>query len=45
MYWVTTTAGNRLGPIDDWAFAFWSGLENFGFEGWEISSKKVDNDL
>ena len=37
MYWVTTTGGYRIGPYDDYAFAWEAAIENFGFEGWTIT--------
>ena len=37
-YWITTEAGYRIGPYDTYANAWYSAVENFGFEGWVISS-------
>lgn len=37
MYWVTTTAGYRIGPYDDYTLALEAATINFGFEGWTIT--------
>lgn len=37
-YWVTTEAGFRIGPYEDYALAFEAAIINFGFDGWTISS-------
>lgn len=38
MYFVTTSGGYRIGPYEDYCNAFFSAIEQFGFEGWIISS-------
>lgn len=37
MYYVTTESGYRIGPYEDYASAWYAGLNNFGLEGWIIS--------
>ena len=36
MYWVSTLAGEVMGPYDDYAKAYASATINFGFSGWKI---------
>lgn len=36
-WYVTTSGGYRIGPYEDYAFAYEAATINFGMEGWEIS--------
>lgn len=37
MYFVTTDGGFRIGPYEDYCKAYFSAIEQLGFEGWVIT--------